>query len=162
MRHGARDAVAEGDFLFVDPLEKAQEHFESDVVVTEFSNRVGAVTENVEVVVRREGRAVGVAPGLGIEVDAEHLALEVIDAVGPGGNFMTSPHTMTHMRSEYYYGNGVTDRKSRDKWEQDGSLDIRQRALEMAKKLLSNPEPSYIPEAVDKAIKDEFHILLQP
>ena len=36
----------------------------------------------------------------GIEVDAEHLALEVIDAVGPGGNFMTSPHTMAHMRSE--------------------------------------------------------------
>ncbi len=98
----------------------------------------------------------------GIEVNAEHLALEVINAVGPGGNFMTSPHTMTHMRSEYYYGNGVTDRKSRDKWEQDGSLDIRQRALEMAKKLLSNPEPSYIPKAVDRAIKDEFHILLQP
>ncbi len=97
----------------------------------------------------------------GIEVDAEHLALEVIDAVGPGGNFMTSPHTMTHMRKEYYNGNGVTDRKSRDKWEKDGSLDIRQRALEIAKKLLSNPEPSYIPEAVDKAIKDEFHILMQ-
>ncbi len=98
----------------------------------------------------------------GIEVDAEHLALEVIDAVGPGGNFMTSPHTMTHMRSEYYNGNGVTDRKSRDKWEQDGSFDTRQRARDMAKKLLSNPESSYISETIDKSIRDEFHIILQP
>ena len=98
----------------------------------------------------------------GIEVDAEHLALEVIEAIGPGGNFMTSPHTMAHMRSEYYNGNGVTDRKSRDKWEQGGSLNTRQRALEMAKKLLSNPEPSYISEMIDKTIRNEFHIILQP
>jgi len=53
----------------------------------------------------------------GIDCDAEHLALEVIDSVGPGGNFMTTAHTMTHMRSEYYIGNGATDRKSRDKWD---------------------------------------------
>lgn len=95
----------------------------------------------------------------GIEVDAEHLALEVIDSVGPGGNFMTSPHTMAHMRSEYYYGNGVTDRKSRDKWESDGSLDTRQRALTIAKELLAN-EKSYIPEAIDAAIREKFNIVL--
>jgi trimethylamine--corrinoid protein Co-methyltransferase len=96
----------------------------------------------------------------GIDVDAEHLALEVIDAVGPGGNFMTSPHTMAHMRTEYFHGNGVTDRKSREKWEQAGSLDIRQRALDKAKKLLANPDPAYIPEEIDRAIKERFNILL--
>ena len=96
----------------------------------------------------------------GIDVDAEHLALEVIDSVGPGGNYMTSMHTMTHMRTEYYNGNGVTDRKSREKWEQEGSLDIRQRALNMAKKLLETEEPSYIPQEVDAAIKERFKIVL--
>ncbi|MDA3790815.1 MAG: trimethylamine methyltransferase family protein [Desulfobacula sp.] len=96
----------------------------------------------------------------GIDCDAEHLALEVIDSVGPGGNFMTAPHTMTHMRTEYYNGNGVTDRKSRDKWEQDGSLDIRQRALKIAKKLLAGPKPSYLSEEVDKAIREKFNIVL--
>ncbi len=96
----------------------------------------------------------------GIDVDAEHLALEVIDTVGPGGNFMTTPHTMAHMRTEYYYGNGVTDRKSREKWEQEGSLDIRQRALDMAKKLLASPKPSYILDEIDKAIREKFNILL--
>lgn len=95
----------------------------------------------------------------GIEMDAEHLALEVIDSVGPGGNFMTSDHTMSHMRKEYYNGNGVTDRKSRDKWEAEGSQDTRQRALTIAKKLLAN-EKSYIPEAIDAAIREKFNIVL--
>jgi len=96
----------------------------------------------------------------GIDCDAEHLALEVIDSIGPGGNFMIAPHTMTHMRTEYYYGNGVTDRKSREKWEQEGSLDTRQRALAIARKLLANPKPTYIPEEIDKAIREKFNILL--
>jgi trimethylamine--corrinoid protein Co-methyltransferase len=96
----------------------------------------------------------------GIEVDPEHLALEVIDAVGPGGNFMTSPHTMAHMRTEYYYGNGVTDRKSREKWVKEGSLDTRQRAAAIAKKLLEKPNLSCIPQEIDQAIKEKFNILL--
>ena len=96
----------------------------------------------------------------GIECDAEHLALEVIDSVGPGGNFMVSPHTMAHMRTEYYNGNGVTDRKSRDKWEKEGSIDTRQRAANIAKKLLDNAKPSYISDGIDKKIREKFRILL--
>jgi len=96
----------------------------------------------------------------GIDCDAEHLALEVIDSVGAGGNFMTAAHTMTHMRTEYYSGNGVTDRKSRDKWEKEGSLDTRKRALAIAKKLLAAPESSYISEETDKVIREKFNILM--
>ena len=73
---------------------------------------------------------------------------------------MTSQHTMTHLRTEYFYGNGVTDRKLRKKWEEEGSLDIKQRALAIAKKLLAGPKPSYIPEEIDKAIRAKFNILL--
>ncbi len=92
----------------------------------------------------------------GIDVDPEHLALEVIEAVGPGGNFMIHAHTLKHMRSEYYPGNGVTDRKSRSKWEQDGQTDARERARQMAKKILAAPETSYLPESVDKAICQKY------
>jgi len=92
----------------------------------------------------------------GIDVDPEHLALEVIDAVGPGGNFMTHPHTLKHMRTEYFSGNGVTDRKSRTKWEQDGRLNARERARLIAKKILAAPEFSYLPEKVDRAIRLKY------
>lgn len=92
----------------------------------------------------------------GIDVDPEHLALEVIDAVGPGGNFMTHPHTLKHMRTEYFSGNGVTDRKSRTKWEQDGRLNARERARLIAKKILAASEVSYLPEKVDRAIRLKY------
>jgi trimethylamine---corrinoid protein Co-methyltransferase len=96
----------------------------------------------------------------GIDVDPEHLALEVIDAVGPGGNFMAHAHTLKHMRTEYFNGNGVTDRKSRSKWDQDGRLDARARARQIARKILSAPETPYFSAEVDKALRQrfEFHI----
>jgi trimethylamine--corrinoid protein Co-methyltransferase len=96
----------------------------------------------------------------GIEVDPEHLALEVIDSVGPGGNFMMSPHTMTHMRSEYFQSNGVTDQKIREKWEKDGSRDARERARDIARSILSKEETPYISDDVDRAIRERFEILL--
>jgi trimethylamine--corrinoid protein Co-methyltransferase len=96
----------------------------------------------------------------GITVDAEHLALEVIDQVGPGGNFMTTEHTMQHLRSEYFQGNGVTDRKNREQWEEDGSQDARDRAREIVKTILSCKEKSYIPKEIDRLIREKFNILL--
>ncbi len=96
----------------------------------------------------------------GIDVDTEHLALEVIDSVGPGGNFMTSSHTLSHMREEYFYGNGVTDRRTRENWVKDGAPNTRTRARELVKKILAKDEKSYIPERLDQAIRKKFEILL--
>jgi trimethylamine--corrinoid protein Co-methyltransferase len=96
----------------------------------------------------------------GIDVDPEHLALEVIDAVGPGGNFMTSAHTLKHMRSEFFNGNGVTDRKGRDRWAAEGSRDVRARAREMVREMLSKEENPYIPEDLDRLIREKYEILL--
>jgi len=96
----------------------------------------------------------------GIEVDAEHLAMDVIEAVGPGGNYMVAPHTMKHMRTEYYQGNGVSDKKSRNKWEDNGSLDARESARKIAKKLVANKETAYIDSEIDEAIRKKYNILL--
>lgn len=96
----------------------------------------------------------------GITVDEDHLALDAIAATGPGGNFMTSPHTMAHIRSEYFSGNGVTDRKSLNKWEADGSPDTGKRASDMAKAMLSRPAPVLIPREADSKIRETFSILI--
>jgi trimethylamine--corrinoid protein Co-methyltransferase len=37
-------------------------------------------------------------------VDDEQLALDVIDAVGPGGHFLAHPHTRKHMRAGFVRG----------------------------------------------------------
>jgi len=96
----------------------------------------------------------------GIDIDTDHLALDVIDSIGPGGNFMTSPHTLEHMRDEYFQGNGITDQKSRQKWEKEGSLNTRERAKKIAQKLLDEEKRSYISEDVDKLIREKYTILL--
>jgi trimethylamine--corrinoid protein Co-methyltransferase len=96
----------------------------------------------------------------GITVDPEHLALEVIEEVGPGGNFMTADHTMDHLHTEYFRGNSVTDQKGRDKWTQDGSPDARKRAADIVAKILGGKEQSYIDPEVDQAIRKKYDILL--
>jgi trimethylamine--corrinoid protein Co-methyltransferase len=96
----------------------------------------------------------------GIPVDEEQLALEVIDQVGPGGNFMISPHTLRHMRSAYFTGNGVTDRKIRERWEKDGAIDARERARGIARKILAAEPAPRIPGEIDRAIREKFDILL--
>ena len=96
----------------------------------------------------------------GIKVDDEHLALETIDEVGPGGTFITSAHTLDHMRSEYFSGNGVTDQNSRERWIESGSLDTRQRAREIARRILAEKETPYLPAKVEQAIRDKYNIFL--
>ena len=96
----------------------------------------------------------------GIQVDPEHLALDTIDQVGPGGNFIASDHTFAHMRKEYFAGNGITDRKIRDDWEQEGSQDAVTRGREIARAILAQDEKSYISADVARAIREKYHIVL--
>ena len=96
----------------------------------------------------------------GIPVDAEHLALEAIEEVGPGGSFIMSPHTMAHMRQEYFDGNGVSDQESREKWVEKGTRDTWTRARDMAIKILAEEEMPCIPADVEKAIREKYNILL--
>jgi len=96
----------------------------------------------------------------GIDVDPEHLALDVIEAVGPGGSFMISDHTLDHMRSEYYLGNRISDQTNREQWENNGALDARTRGQQITRKILAEAEKSYIPPDLDKVIRKEFNILL--
>ena len=97
----------------------------------------------------------------GIDTDSEHLALEVIDAIGPGGNYIISPHTMHHMRSEYFMGNGVSNDQDFARWKAEGGKDTRTRAREIVKKILSeDPAVPYISKKADTAIRQRFNILL--
>ena len=94
----------------------------------------------------------------GIDVDEDHLAFDAIAEVGPGGNFIMSPHTLKYLRSEFIEGNGLSDRLIRDEWEAGGSVDARERAKQMVRDILSENSPACIGEEVNKAIKERFDI----
>jgi len=96
----------------------------------------------------------------GIEVDEEHLALDAIKEVGPGGNYLRSKHTLKHLRSEFFSGNGITDRNNWERWEQEGSLDARDRAKVIAKKIMGNVTKPLIDSNLDQLIRNKFDIRL--
>ena len=87
----------------------------------------------------------------GIEINDDTLAVDVINEVGPAGNYLSNDHTVMNMKKEFFY-NTVSDRNTRSRWEADGSLDGRERARRIAKQILANHKPL----GVDKAIEDEI------
>jgi len=88
----------------------------------------------------------------GIEINEETLALEVIDTVGPGGNFLAEPHTVAHMRSEFFFPK-VSDRSRREKWLAEGGKDGSQRAREIAINILATQKPLAISSDIQAKIK---------
>jgi trimethylamine--corrinoid protein Co-methyltransferase len=71
----------------------------------------------------------------GITVDSQSLALEVIQAVGPGGNFLTEEHTVEHFRE--YWQPSLFSRQRFDSWKRDGASSLGRRVREKTVELLS-------------------------
>lgn len=96
----------------------------------------------------------------GIEVTEETLSVAVIKEVCDAeGHFLEHPQTLERMRNEYRYPH-TSDRSSREEWERNGALDMRERARMRARELLNRVWPTHIPDEVDARIRAEFDILL--
>jgi len=96
----------------------------------------------------------------GIEVSDETLALDVIKAVGPGGNYLTQRHTLKYARSDEFYIPTGADRNSRVVWEKAGEKDAREKAREIARGILNQERPQLIPAKSDSQIRRRFDIRL--
>ncbi|MHC4144371.1 MAG: trimethylamine methyltransferase family protein [Planctomycetota bacterium] len=77
----------------------------------------------------------------GFEVDAEKVAAEVVDKVGPGGNFLAEEHTVRHFRKELWLPGSAWSRQSWDGWADSGRLSMAERITEQVKQILTTHEP---------------------
>jgi trimethylamine--corrinoid protein Co-methyltransferase len=84
--------------------------------------------------------------GGGLLVDDETLAVDVIGAVGPGGNFLAETHTVAHMRE--LWQPRLFDRGTWEDWEAAGRPSARDRARERARSLLASHVPPPLPDGV--------------
>ena len=91
----------------------------------------------------------------GIEVTDDTLALDLIEEVGPGGDFLAQEHTVAHMRTEFFRPT-VGDRRHREQWEAAGARDVQQRAHERVRDILAEHEPQRIPPEIDSEIRARF------
>jgi trimethylamine--corrinoid protein Co-methyltransferase len=83
---------------------------------------------------------------MGIDVDSEALALDVIQKVGPGGHFLAQKHTRRHMRTAMKPGLG-------QQADAEGmSRDPREIARDRVRWILENHEP----EPLEAAKQDEL------
>jgi len=88
----------------------------------------------------------------GIAVDASTLALDVIEAVGPGGTYLNQKHTMRHMRRESSQAR-LIDRRMYDHWLREGGKDMAERAAEEARRILETHKPIPLPKEAAKEIR---------
>jgi trimethylamine---corrinoid protein Co-methyltransferase len=87
----------------------------------------------------------------GVRLDDEALAVEVIDRVGPGGEFLSHDHTMAHWRELWLPQ--IFDRRRLALWEEDGSKRVEDRLRERAVALLDEHAVPPLPDAVEAEIE---------
>jgi len=88
----------------------------------------------------------------GYEVTEDSLSVEQICDVGPGGIYLTRDETIQWMRE--MSAPKIFDRDIRGSWEEKGSKDLYQVALEKAKDILANYKPAPIPDKLQKEMRE--------
>jgi trimethylamine--corrinoid protein Co-methyltransferase len=87
----------------------------------------------------------------GIRLDDESLALDAIAEVGPGGQFMTHNHTLTHW-SELWVPR-LFDRQRLDRWVEKGSKDVNARLREKTIAIMDDHKVEPLPDSVEQEIE---------
>jgi trimethylamine--corrinoid protein Co-methyltransferase len=88
----------------------------------------------------------------GIEVSQETLALDVIAAAGPGGNFMTQRHTKKHFRDEWFFPT-LFNRRGYQEWEDSGRPDLAARAQAKLLGIIESHQPPQLGDETKQRIR---------
>jgi len=87
----------------------------------------------------------------GVRVDAATLARDVIEAVGPGGNFLAQRHTVDHLRKELWHAR-LFNRQTIDAWQQAGQPTMEDHVRKEVRRVVETHQP----EPLDGKIRDEL------
>jgi trimethylamine--corrinoid protein Co-methyltransferase len=88
----------------------------------------------------------------GIEVSEETLALDLIERVGPEGQYLITRHTHKHF-AEYWYPD-LIERANYQDWAKQGSNTLAERAAERVRKILETHQPEPLPDDVNSRIQE--------
>jgi trimethylamine--corrinoid protein Co-methyltransferase len=85
-----------------------------------------------------------------VEVTEETLAVDLIDKVGPDGQYLDSAHTRRHYRERWYPT--LMERDNYDNWQAKGGMTMLQRAVERVDQILDQHRPEPLPEETAQAV----------
>jgi len=83
-----------------------------------------------------------------IEFSDETFGVDVIDETGPGGNFVSEPHTVEHFRDEMWFPS-LLDRQYYESWLDAGAFSMAERCAARKDELLATHEVEPLPEEID-------------
>ncbi len=83
----------------------------------------------------------------GVEVTPETLAVDVVRDVGPGGDFLAHRHTARNVRKAQWRPT-IINRQGHVRWEEEGGLDLAEKARRKALRLLETHRPAPLPADV--------------
>jgi trimethylamine--corrinoid protein Co-methyltransferase len=75
----------------------------------------------------------------GVEINEETLALDVLHAAGPGGNFLCHDHTVKHFRRELWFTR-LMDRQRYGPWKESGASTLGDRLKARVREILATHE----------------------
>jgi len=87
----------------------------------------------------------------GVPVDDETLALDVIEELGPTGNYLDHEHTLRHYR-EPFYGK-LIDKLPYSRWEKKGATTMEARASQMVDEILTKHQVAPLSEEVQRGVR---------
>jgi len=93
----------------------------------------------------------------GVTVDQETLALEAIDEVGPGRQFLDHPHTLAHFRQEMWTPL-LAERRNYDAWLARGARDYATRARAYAREIIHSHMPPPLDPQMDARLRQLCHL----
>lgn len=91
----------------------------------------------------------------GIKVDQDTMGFDVIEKVGPGGDFVTEDHTVDHMMDEFFYPD-LSVRCNLDIWEERGRPDMLSQAHELVRTILEEHREGLLDLDLISEIKKAF------
>jgi trimethylamine--corrinoid protein Co-methyltransferase len=115
----------------------------------------GVTASAEQLIIDNEILALIVRATNGIRVDADTLAAELIQKIGPGGHYLSEPHTRKHYFSEHYAPQ-LSDRRTRPDWSKAGHKDLVRVAHEKVDAILKQ----HSVEPLDRDMESQFETIL--
>ncbi len=116
-------------------------------------NEAGMHCSTAKFIVDAEQCAMAYRMAEGPNWDDFDEGLSAIRDVGPGGHYLGHPHTLENFQRAFFMPD-MLDNNSIEQWQAEGRVEITQRALKHARKLLREYQEPRLDVAKDDALRD--------
>ena len=88
----------------------------------------------------------------GVVVNEETLALDVVEELGPDGDYLSHDHTFRHFKDAHY--SRLADRQIFSAWQEAGSTTMAERAAVQVEEILAGEPEEAVPQEVQKMLRE--------